>query len=142
MTSATADKRPRPLATSGTAHANICAAQARISLSAIAREGGEAAVDNGHLHRGAYALMLRLYRMDEERRDDFIRSIQLYLDICRDEGLFGEEHVGDLVDKAEAEAPAVDEDEAAAEKNAKLLRKGIKKLDDGADAPGTYKVVN
>ena len=102
----------------------------------------KAAVDNGHLHRGAYALMLRLYRMDEERRDDFIRSIQLYLDICRDEGLFGEEHVGDLVDKAEAEAPAVDEDEAAAEKNAKLLRKGIKKLDDGADAPGTYKVVN
>ena len=47
MTSATADKRPRPLATSGTAHANICAAQARISLSAIAREGGEAAVLHG-----------------------------------------------------------------------------------------------
>lgn len=77
--------------------------QKKTKMQSIAGEIGarvKAAVENGNMHRGAYALMVRLYRMDEERRNDFIRSVQLYLDICREEGLFGDEHVGDLADMA------------------------------------------
>lgn len=77
--------------------------QKKTKIQSISGEIGarvKAAVDDGNMHRGAYALMVRLYRMDEERRNDFIRSIQLYLDICREEGLFGSEHVGDLADMA------------------------------------------
>lgn len=88
--------------------------QKKTKMQSIAGEIGarvKAAVENGNMHRGAYALMVRLYRMDEERRNDFIRSIQLYLDICAEEGLFGDEHVGDLADMAASEVPADDDDD-------------------------------
>lgn len=88
--------------------------QKRTKIQSISGEIGarvKAAVENGNMHRGAYALMVRLYRMDEERRNDFIRSIQLYLDICSEEGLFGDEHVGDLADMAASEGPTDDDDD-------------------------------
>jgi hypothetical protein len=109
--------------------------------------------------------MLRLYKMDEEKRGDFMRSIGLYMQICHEEGLFGRE-TGDMFEENEAEIAASEEvDESApnkggsvsasSEKGQEILG-GIKPLDEeapkrgrkkgaplmGADATGTYKHVN
>ena len=58
------------------------------------------AIENGHLHRAAFALMVRLYKMDELKREDFIRQIPIYIEMCRKGELFGVEHAGDLVEMA------------------------------------------
>lgn len=103
----------------------------------IAGEIGERvknAVENGNLHRGVYSLMLKLYGMDEVKRNDFLRLFPLYVDMCREEGLFGSEHVGDLLDEKQGEdEPGRDEDAEAAERNAAALEKGIKPLDEDGD---------
>lgn len=111
-------------------------------IQSIAGEMGERvknAVENGYLHRGAFGLMRRLYKMDETKRADFMRSIGLYMQICHEEGLFGEpEHVGDLVDDAEREAESETADStpnehgsvsADSERGQEILS-GIKPLDD------------
>lgn len=94
-----------------------------------------AAVDNDNLHRGAFGMIVKLARMDEYKRNDFLRQFELYLDIAREQKLFGDEHVGDLVDATRAAEP----EEDVGEKNAEMLAKGIKQLpeDDGADEPAT-----
>lgn len=96
-----------------------------------------AAVDNDNLHRGAFGLIVKLARMDEYKRNDFLRQFELYLDIAREQKLFGDEHMGDLVDATHASDAESRED--IGEKNAEMLAKGIKQLpeDDGADEPAT-----
>ena len=58
------------------------------------------AVENKHLHAGALKIVVRLARMDAVKRDDFWRSLQLYWDYGIEGGLFGAQHVGDLVEQA------------------------------------------
>jgi hypothetical protein len=89
------------------------------------------AAENGHLHRGAFSLLLKLHRMDEQKRDDFIRAFGLYLDIAEDKNLWDDgAHVGDLADLAQKAAAA---DAVAAESNAVALEKGISKLEPSND---------
>lgn len=113
--------------------------QKKTRMQSLSGEIGERiknAVENGHLHKGAFGLCVRLFRMDDLKRRDHIRSVRLYLDICEQEGLFGTEHVGDLVEQASgADEPNVDE--SAAKETTRKLKKGIKPLE-GGDAPGTY----
>lgn len=108
--------------------------QKKDKMQSISGELGErvkTAVENGHLHKGVFALCVKLYRMEEDKRNDFLRQMPLYLDMCREEGLFGSEHVGDLVDEAQRadDEPDRDEDAEAAERNAAALKAGIKPLD-------------
>ena len=131
--------------------------QKKTRMQSISGEIGQRvkdATENGHLHRGAYALMVRLYRMDELKREDFIRQFNLYVDMCRENELFGTEHTGDLVDMAaEASEQDNDPDADAAERNEALLRDGISELKEPEDAhlhvstnvgdePGSYKLIN
>jgi hypothetical protein len=106
------------------------------TISGALGERVKLAIDNGHLHRGAFALSVRLYKMDELKREDFLRQIDLYVDICRAGGLFGAEHAGDLVEDAEREQEAQAEADADAGEGepvplsaaAKAVQKGIKQL--------------
>jgi hypothetical protein len=68
--------------------------------------------------------------MDAEKRENFVRSLNLYIDICADRALWGT-HEGDLVDKAEA---AKDAGAEAAQSNVARLNGGIKKLEPEDDA--------
>ena len=90
------------------------------------------AVENSHLHAGALKLVARLARMDEIKRLAFLSALDLYRDYAREGGLFGEEHVGDLVDNAELASAG----EAAGKvvENVRRLR-GIKPLPDGDPDP-------
>jgi hypothetical protein len=80
--------------------------QKKTKIASHVGEIGErikSAVENGNLHKAAFGLIVKLFRMDEDKRNDFLRQFPLYVDMCRDAGLFGSEHVGDLVEDAEAE---------------------------------------
>lgn len=137
------------------------ASEAKTRQASISGEIGERlkhAAEYGGLHKAAFAMVLKLHRMDEQRRNEFLRKFIIYCEFAEANGLFGAAHVGDLADMAKA-----DEDEEAAERNSELLSKGIKKLDesdsefddstsskpsrrraapvqpeDEGDAPGTY----
>lgn len=77
--------------------------QQQSKISTLSGEMGEEiklASDNKYLHRGAYKVLRKIYRMDELKREDFLRQLNLYVDICRVGGVFGPEHTGDLVDLA------------------------------------------
>jgi hypothetical protein len=93
------------------------------------------AVEDGHLHAGAFRIICRMNRMEETKRNDFERALLLYLDFGR-ELLWGDDdHAGDLVDDAEREAQEDPEaakkkaDAAASKKNAKALNEGIRPLE-------------
>jgi hypothetical protein len=106
--------------------------QKKTRVASINGELGERikdACENGHLHRQLFGLMLKLSRQDELKREDFISQFPVYVDMCREAGIFGQEHVGDLLDGAASEEePEQDRNEAAAEANTKALEKGIKPL--------------
>jgi uncharacterized protein (UPF0335 family) len=138
-------------------------------IQSISGELGERvknAVENGHLHRGAFRLMLRLYKMDEEKRGDFMRSIGLYMQICHEEGLFGRE-TGDMFEGNDEAANEPEADESAPNEHGSVsadseagqeILSGIKPLDEeapkrarrsrkkaaleGAEAEGSYTSVN
>jgi len=105
--------------------------QKKTRVASINGEIGERikeASENGHLHRALFGLMLKLSRQDELKREDFISQFPIYVEMCREAGVFGQEHVGNLADMAAEEEPEQDADEAAAEANTTALEKGIKKL--------------
>ena len=91
--------------------------------------------------------MLRLYKMDEEKRGDFMRSIGLYMQICHEQGLFGDpEHIGDLVDDAERgeegpddSAPNEHGSVAADSETGQEILSGIKPMDEEAPKRGRKK---
>jgi len=141
--------------------------QTKTRVASINGEIGErimAAKDNGHLHPGAFKAIAKLVRADEEKRNDFLRAFDLYRTYAEEANLFGEEHVGDLLDDLDS-GDEPDPNAEAAERNTKALNGGIKVLSDeerefddqtsskpsrrrqkealeGADAPGSYKVIN
>lgn len=109
----------------------------KTKCSSIADTFGERvqdAAENKHLHRGAFKLCLKLFRMDAEKREDFVRSLNLYIYMCGEQGLW-ETHEGDFVDKAEA---AKDVSADAVETNVTRLNGGITKLEP-EDANGERK---
>jgi hypothetical protein len=132
----------------------------RTRMQSISGELGERVktfIETKHLNRAAYTAVAKLCRMDDEdKRNDFLRSFELYLDYCRKDGLLGSEHAGDLVDQANGE-----DDAAAAQvaQNTARLESGIKAIDptfeddaesdapsrrnqpanDDAEAKGTYR---
>lgn len=77
------------------------------SISGEIGERIKNAAENGHLHRKAFAVVAAADRMEEDRRNDFVRSLRLYLDIC-EHHWDGEGHVGDLADQAAQSAEADD----------------------------------
>jgi hypothetical protein len=121
------------------------------------RERIKHAIDNGNLHAKAFSFARAVYRMKEEKRDEYLRHVKRYLEIMEEEGLLGDAHVGDLAEMAR-EAEQQDPDEAAAEANAQAIEGGIKPLSDAefddstskrpsrrrqadmGDAPGSYKL--
>lgn len=114
------------------------------------------AAENGNLHKGLFGLMLKLSRMDELKRNDFLDQFPEYVRMCREAGLFGQEHVGDLLSDKEPTQEELDAEAAAA--NAEAIEKGITPIPDAefddstssrpsrrraavdGDAPGGYKV--
>jgi hypothetical protein len=107
------------------------------SINGELRERIKNAVDNGKLHAKAFSFARAVYRMSEEKRDEYLRHVKRYLEIMEEEGLLGSVHVGDLDDlarKAAAEeAEREQADAAIGEENARLVMEGIKPLD-GSDA--------
>ncbi len=106
--------------------------------ASVAGEIGERikhAVENAHLNRAAFGMIMRLYRMDEEKREDFIRSFDLYREYCEEAKLFGEEHTGDFFDDKEtddtgdkAEPDTAESDAEVGAKNAAKVAEGIREL--------------
>lgn len=124
------------------------ACQKRQRISSISGEIGERvkhACDNANLNKKAFSLAVQVARMPEDRRAAFLAAFPLYIDMMREEGMFGDEHVGDLADMA-GDNDAADESDPeaeAGEANAALLSKGIKPL--GEDEPGpdaTYRLTH
>jgi hypothetical protein len=111
------------------------------------------AIEDGHLHRQAFGVVAKMHRMEELKREAFIRQLWLYVDICRKEGLFGAEHTGDLADLAgDDEHPdpdALNDDDEAAKAASDAARvahaSGIKPLKPAkapkGEAVGTYNEV-
>lgn len=102
--------------------------------AAIAGKFGERvknAVENGRLNKKAFAFVCALHRMEELKRQGVIRDVQLYLDMIEESGLWGHQHVGNMVDDMERDDgdDASEEDEIKAS-NAKAL-KGLRALTDG-----------
>lgn len=96
------------------------------SLSGELGETIRIAVDNQNLHRGAFALIARLDKMDEMKRNDFLRSFALYRDYMESDGGTWSA-TPDMVDQAEAPATGPTDDEKV-ETNVRALRRGIKPL--------------
>lgn len=112
-------------------------------LSGSLGERVKTASENGHLHKAAFANVVKLSRMEELKRRDFLRQRAIYEEMAQEAGLFGDEHAGDLVDEAEEDQSdegeddadvrpgfLQDRDKAAADANAAALG-GIKSLPDG-----------
>lgn len=114
--------------------------ETKTRMQSISGELGEeikSAVENKHLHAGALKLVAKLASMDAIKRDAFQRAFKLYIDYAIEGGLFGGQHVGDLVEQAEADvetsAKASRLGDGAAG-NVEKLRLGIKKTENGGTA--------
>lgn len=99
------------------------------SLNGAIGERIQHAADNAGLHPGAFKIVCKLHRIDEQKRDEFLRQFDIYREKAIKMGLFGEEHVGDIVDQAE-EQTQEEADARAAEENTKRLEKGVGQLSD------------
>lgn len=97
------------------------------------------AVNNAHLNKAAFDVVFKAYKMDEDDREVFFDTVQLYRDFMDENDAWADgQHVGDLVKNAEAEAKS-ESDRAAAEiekqhddqvkANVVALKRGITKLD-------------
>lgn len=101
----------------------------------FANEKISSAVENVNLHRGAFNLIAALARKDEQKRKDFLSAFDLYRDMAEEAGLFGDQHIGDLMDDAANGAKDDEEASRAAEEaeqianNVTRLTRGIQKLE-------------
>ncbi|MEE7478448.1 hypothetical protein [Methylobacterium hispanicum] len=96
-------------------------------------ELGAAVKDAEEVHginRKAFKLALSLTRMEQDKRDDFLRSLDDYrekLDLNPQPDLFADGE-GDEAQRRASQAAKASEDDAAAERNSKALKGGIKQL--------------
>lgn len=121
-------------------------------ISTISGDMGERereAAENKHLHLPAYKQVAKLAKMDELKRNDFLRSFTVYVDKAKRLKLFGEEHagdMGDLADRPDADEPVSNGDAGSRTVHAN----GIKQLEPKAAkngkgvgaAPGSYRAVH
>jgi hypothetical protein len=91
--------------------------------SAIAGAFGERvknAVENGRLNRKVFRTICMLHRMPELERQAYIRDYELYKDMAQEGGLFGDHHVGNMIDDMERDDGSTEE-ETIIEANKKAL---------------------
>lgn len=103
--------------------------ETKTRMQSISGELGEeikSAVENKHLHAGALKLVAKLVRMDAVKRDDFLRAFEVYADYAVEGGLFGGQHMGDLIDQERGDGKAEPVDRVV--DNVRRLRRGTKKL--------------
>jgi hypothetical protein len=108
--------------------------QTKTKISSISGEYGERikeSAEKDSLHRGAFNVILKLKRADEEKRDEFLRCFDLYRDLCDENELWGETHAGNLADMAEAKPLS-----EVVKDNVATLKGGIKQLSD--EGPSDY----
>ena len=92
------------------------------------------AVDKDHLHKGAFALFAKLDRMDELKRNDFLRAFDIYRERADASG--GRwDGTGDIIDRSAQEEKAAAQEKASADEeqvktNVTRLRRGIKRTED------------
>jgi hypothetical protein len=94
----------------------------------------KAAVEDANLHAGAFGVICRLHKMEEGKRNEFIRNLDIYLQFG-EENLWSGDHVGDLDAMAKAPDPAAVKAEAdakAAKSNSVKIASGIKALEPDA----------
>lgn len=125
---------------------NIATGKKVASEQATYRERIAKAVENGNLHAGAFSLMAKLTKMTEEKRDDFLRALDIMREYAEAEGgAWADGHTGDMFEKKGKEADEDEGDEPSAEElaakhaeeNAKRLEKGIKPLEGDQPAPAS-----
>lgn len=104
-------------------------------MAGLAGEYGQAvkdAAEKHSLHKGAFGHVLKLTRMEPEKREDYLRSVEFLIDMARENG-FWLEHAGDLADMAEPVEDAEpndlgDEDARMADSNVTAIRAGIQEI--------------
>lgn len=100
--------------------------EARGELGAAVKDAEE----THGINRKAFKLVLSLKRMEQDKRDDFLRSLDDYrekLDLNPQPDLFADGE-GDEAQRRAAQAEKASADDAAAERNSKALKGGIKQL--------------
>lgn len=100
--------------------------------SAIAGAFGERvknAVENGRLNKKAFSFVCQLHRMEELKRQAVIRDMQLYIDMIEEGGLWGSQHVGNMIDDMERDNGSTEE-EAIIEANKKALSRIVQLSDE------------
>lgn len=114
--------------------------QSKTKVASINGEIGERiakAVEDGNLHAKAFKFncaLARMYEKDDLKAREFWRSVILYHEEFEKNGLFGEQHVGDIDELArQSEQDERDAEAAQAEANGAAIMRGIKPLE-GADA--------
>lgn len=93
--------------------------------SSIAGAFGERvkkAVENGRLNKKAFSFVCQLHRMDELKRQAVIRDVQLYIDMIEEGGLWGSQHVGNMIDDMERDDGSTEEEAIIAENKKALSR--------------------
>lgn len=114
--------------------------QSKTKVASINGEIGERiakAVENGNLHAKAFKFncaLARMFEKDDLKAREFWRNVMLYHEEFEKNGLFGEQHVGDIDELArKAEQEERDAEAAQAEANGAAIMQGIKPLE-GIDA--------
>lgn len=117
--------------------------QSKSRVASINGEIGERiakAVENGNLHAKAFKFncgLARMFEKDDLKAREFWRNVILYYEEFEKAGLFGEQHVADIVDLAERRGQE-DGDAARAAENEKRILDGIKPLSDEEPALREY----
>jgi hypothetical protein len=109
--------------------------QSKTKVASINGEIGERiakAVENGNLHAKAFKFncaLARMFEKDDLKAREFWRNVTLYYEEFEKNGLFGEQHVGDIDELArKAEQEECDAEAAQAEANGAAIMQGIKPL--------------
>lgn len=109
--------------------------QSKTKVASINGEIGERiakAVENGNLHAKAFKFncaLARMFEKDDLKAREFWRSLILYHEEFEKNGLFGEQHVGDIEELArKAKQEERDAEAAQLEANGKAIMDGIKPL--------------
>ncbi len=94
------------------------------------------AADNAYLDTKAFRFCLGIMRMEDLKQQQFLRNVELYLDMMREEGLIREsqgeldlaQNDGDDSPETEDQAPLASDEEEQVKTNVTRLRRGISKL--------------
>lgn len=115
-------------------------ASTRQKMQSLAGDIGQMiadAVEKNFLHKGAFSLIAKLHKMDEMKRNDFLRAFDIYRERMEaKEWGSGKDMMdgADTDDSAEGDPPEADKAaktaEEIGEENGRKVRRGIKPLAD------------